>query len=401
MGIRAVLIVDNKLPQELLGEWVGGLPLLSRLLLSLRHAGVEEVSVAGKIPPRLIPADGGLRIPAVVPLEGQGFAEGPAPVLFLPVHGVVLHQALQPLPRGAVPEGLSYLLAPGVLLASPKVAETCRQNLLEGNRWDGILQNLEAWGMVERPGGMTGAWLPVRTAGERDLADRILFRSLGKETDGFMARHVDRHISRAMSRLLARTSVTPNQVSIGVLIVGLLGAWGLTHPTTDWRLAGAALFLLSSILDGVDGEIARLKFLESRLGGRLDLIVDNVIHVALFGGIGVGLYRESGLERYLVLGGLGMLGTALSAGSVLLGPPLRKGGEGPFFTSVAEGKGDGGGWQRALVRLSDAMARRDFAYALIPLAWVGWLGPCLWAAALGSNLYFVGLLFLRLTPTLR
>lgn len=401
MGIRAVLIVDNKLPQELLGEWVGGLPLLSRLLLSLRHAGVEEVSVAGKILPGLIPADGGLRIPAVVPLEGQGFAEGPAPVLFLPIQGVVLHQALQPLPRGAVPEGLSYLLAPGVLLASPKVAETCRQNLLEGNRWDGILQNLEAWGMVERHGGITGAWLPVRTAGERDLADRILFRSLGKETDGFMARHVDRHISRAMSRLLARTSVTPNQVSIGVLIVGLLGAWGLAHPTTDWRLAGAALFLLSSILDGVDGEIARLKFLESRLGGRLDLIVDNVIHVALFGGIGVGLYRESGLERYLVLGGLGMLGVALSAGSVLLGAPLRKGGEGPFFTSVAEGKGGGGGWRHALVRLSDALARRDFAYALIPLAWVGWLGPFLWAAALGSNLYFVGLLFLRLTPTLR
>ena len=41
-----------------------------------------------------------------------------------------------------------------------------------------------------------------------------------KDTDGFFARHFDRKISGAISRQLLKTPVTPNQVTIGVTLLG-------------------------------------------------------------------------------------------------------------------------------------------------------------------------------------
>ena len=51
-----------------------------------------------------------------------------------------------------------------------------------------------------------------------------------------------------------------------------------------WGLAGAALFQLQSIVDGVDGELARLLHKESRFGFWYDVGVDNVTHMAVFAG---------------------------------------------------------------------------------------------------------------------
>ena len=51
---------------------------------------------------------------------------------------------------------------------------------------------------------------------------------------------------------------------------------------------GALLFLAHSILDGCDGELARLKFQQSRWGGVLDFWGDNVVHTVIFGCMGIG-----------------------------------------------------------------------------------------------------------------
>ena len=47
------------------------------------------------------------------------------------------------------------------------------------------------------------------------------------------------------------------------------------------------------IIDGCDGEVARLKFQESRFGYLFDVTTDNIVHVAIFIGLGVGLYRAA------------------------------------------------------------------------------------------------------------
>ena len=66
------------------------------------------------------------------------------------------------------------------------------------------------------------------------------------------------------------------------VLIGLAGAAFFVSPRPALQFTGALLFLLHSILDGCDGELARLKFQESRFGGVLDFWGDNVVHSAVF-----------------------------------------------------------------------------------------------------------------------
>jgi 1L-myo-inositol 1-phosphate cytidylyltransferase / CDP-L-myo-inositol myo-inositolphosphotransferase len=130
--------------------------------------------------------------------------------------------------------------------------------------------------------------------------------SFAKETDGFMARHFDRRISGAVSRQLLKTPITPNQITIAVTVLGVVSGLYLAQPGYWPKVTGA-------FLDGCDGEVARAKKMTSRLGGWLDLWGDNIVHVAVFYGLSVGLFRDSGRESYLTLGTIAALGTLISA----------------------------------------------------------------------------------------
>lgn len=217
--------------------------------------------------------------------------------------------------------------------------------------------------------------------------------SFAKDTDGFFARHFDRKISGAISRLLLRTSVTPNQITLGVTCLGIYaGAW-MARPGNLPKVVGSLLFLLTSILDGCDGEIARAKKMSSKLGGWLDLWGDNIVHVAVFYGLSRGLYKDTWNPIYPLLGNCAVAGTLLSA-SLASYQTYRAGKS--SFTSVA-GRAEkvaSAGWKKALVQVSDALARRDFIYGVVVLALVGHLAWFLWALAIGVNVYAVVLLIL-------
>ena len=74
------------------------------------------------------------------------------------------------------------------------------------------------------------------------------------------------------------------------LAIGLLRRAVLpVRPAPPGSSSARSLFLTHSILDGCDGELARLKFLESPRGARLDFWGDNVVHVAVFGCMAAGL----------------------------------------------------------------------------------------------------------------
>ncbi len=118
--------------------------------------------------------------------------------------------------------------------------------------------------------------------------------TFAKDTDGFFARHFDRKISGAISRQLLKTPITPNQITVGVTLIGIGAGYLMAQPGYGTKVAGSLMFLLTSILDGCDGEIARAKKMISKIGGWLDLWGDNVVHVAVFYGLGVGLFRDTG-----------------------------------------------------------------------------------------------------------
>jgi phosphatidylglycerophosphate synthase len=221
--------------------------------------------------------------------------------------------------------------------------------------------------------------------------------AFAKDTDGFFARHFDRKISGAVSRQLLKTSVTPNQITVFVTLLGVLAGVCMAQPGYGPKVAGSFLFLLTSILDGCDGEVARAKKMTSKLGGWLDLWGDNVVHVAVFYGLGVGLLRDTDRVLYSKLGWAAVWGTLISASLASYQTWLK--GKSSFTSVVGDTKDLEGApaWRRRLVSLSDALARRDFVYGVVVLALVGRLDWFLWPCAIGVNLYAIVLVILFLS----
>ena len=156
----------------------------------------------------------------------------------------------------------------------------------------------------------------VETPADVRAAERRLLRSLVKDTDGFMARHVERPISLQISRRLAGTAITPNQMSLISIAVGICGGPFFLSSRPLMQTIGALLFLAHSILDGCDGELARLKFQQSRWGGVLDFWGDNVVHTVIFGCMAIGWSLSAAAIWPLWLGAAAVLGTLGSAGFV-------------------------------------------------------------------------------------
>nr|WP_233571001.1 CDP-alcohol phosphatidyltransferase family protein [Nocardiopsis sp. Huas11] len=99
---------------------------------------------------------------------------------------------------------------------------------------------------------------------------------------------VDPLASRLVKVTANRTSITPNQLTVAALVLGLGAAACFFLADWYWLLAGAILFHLSFVLDCMDGKIARLKGNGSVIGSWLDYVFDRIrvliCAVALMGG---------------------------------------------------------------------------------------------------------------------
>lgn len=232
----------------------------------------------------------------------------------------------------------------------------------------------------------TGAPMVLRTAADLPAAERRLLRALGKSTDGFMERNIERPVSRLISARLARLRVTPNQMTLVSALVGLAAAPFFLSASPLWQTAGALLFLAHSILDGCDGELARLKFQESRWGGILDFWVDNIVHSAIFGCMAIGWSTAIGAAWPLALGIAAVFGTLGSAGFVYWRVMRPKRGHGPLYVSVSTRPSGG------LTAMLDSLSRRDFIYLVLALSIPGKAAWFLAMAAVGAPAFFVLLL---------
>jgi phosphatidylglycerophosphate synthase len=241
--------------------------------------------------------------------------------------------------------------------------------------------------LLKRPHGRplpcpANRYLPVAVDGrpaehasaETRLAQALRFETL--ESDGILARTLDRHLSWRISSRLARTWITPNQVTLANTFLGLSAALMFATPNYWWRLLGSLLFLVSIVFDGVDGEVARLKMAETKFGGMFDKLTDNLVNVAVFAGLIVGCYRSSGSTAYLYLLAIMAVGFGFCAISVARAFKVS----GP----------DAEQWIGKVDRISG----RDFAYLLVILAIFNGLSLFVWAAAFGTYVFALGLWWL-------
>ena len=286
----------------------------------------------------------------------------------------------------------------GTAVCSPNFLDALRQEAERQNGdcsyYDGM-QKLAAAGQLAAHDIGKALWKGVDSPVALKAAETILFDSLRKPTDGFISRHLERHLSLAVTRVLMRTSVTPNVVTLAVICIGMVAAFLFAQLGYGPKVLGALVFWCASFLDGCDGELARLKFLESRLGGWLDLWADNLVHIMVFMGIGIGLWRDSRDAQWILLGIIAALGVFFSVAWVSWAVLRKKRGQGPLFTSVVAGElASRGSWTARWTQFADALSRRDFIFGIIFLALLGLLPAFLWAAAIGSHTYWIVLVLI-------
>jgi phosphatidylglycerophosphate synthase len=117
-----------------------------------------------------------------------------------------------------------------------------------------------------------------------------------KKHDQLWNTYVMRPLAAGAVAILAKTPVTPNQLTllnlfifIGAMVV--LVAW----PTWSGGLIAVALVELSYLFDCADGMLARHKKIASKTGHLFDFFMDESKATMLAGAVGVSLYRTGGL----------------------------------------------------------------------------------------------------------
>lgn len=365
---RAVLWVAHP---TVLRQRVAGMTVLERQLFAAARAGLTKLWVGARAPePKALAA---LRVPAGVELRWAESAGGLAgcepPYLGLSTDHFVRVDTLRHVASQRFEESVSYEDAGGtgviqaVLRRDDPVARH-KQPLPEGS------------------------YLRLTAPFDSEATVDWLMESGPKPSDGFMARHFDRRISLAVSRLLLDTAVTPNMMTLLSTAIGLCGAALFLDASRASVVSGSLLVWLHSVLDGCDGELARVRFQESAFGSALDFWGDNLVHMALFACLGLGLSRAGADGHVLALAGAAVAGVLASASTAW---SQRRGGG--SRAGVAEERA--GALHSRLARLETALAQRDFIYLLVLLALLDRTYEFLWAAAIGGALYFAIMLYLR------
>ena len=142
-------------------------------------------------------------------------------------------------------------------------------------------------------------WQDVDTFKMAREAEKRIMKSLVKSNDGPVSRYLNRPISQFMSRYFARWGIRPNAITTVVTLITLIAAAMVTSTQYRWIVLGGIMFQLTSILDGCDGEVARIAFRSSRFGAFYDVISDNFRYSIFFSCLGVGVFRTSGQVIYI------------------------------------------------------------------------------------------------------
>jgi phosphatidylglycerophosphate synthase len=136
-------------------------------------------------------------------------------------------------------------------------------------------------------------------------------------SDELINTYLLRPIAHLFVRLVYRTPITPNQVTMASIAVGIVaaavyGAAAIYRAADPFLVPVAGLCVtVKDLLDSADGQLARAKAMYSRTGRFLDSLGDIFVNFVVFGAISLVLYRSTGSSWYFLAGIAGFLGISL------------------------------------------------------------------------------------------
>jgi phosphatidylglycerophosphate synthase len=241
----------------------------------------------------------------------------------------------------------------------------------------------------------------MREPADVPVAELTLRRSSYKDTDAKFARF-NRRFSLPISVALIRTPLTANQLSVVLVAVGLYSGWLFSIGHYGAGVLAAFLSLAAGIVDGCDGEIARLKYQESALGCWIETFGDYSYYFAIFIGLTIGAVHQTGFELFYWVGAAALVGSVLTFGLLIYLRARITNGQPNRLHAVAKArfKAEPTLWSRLLWRVSFVATRAAMPYGIMGFAVLNILPVIVVLAAIGANVYWVSLL-LRLRDLLK
>lgn len=224
-------------------------------------------------------------------------------------------------------------------------------------------------------------WHKIESPADLKIAEKKLLKNIQNKTEGWVAPRLNKPISFAISRRLVRTPITPNQITSLNLVLAFLAFWLLTSLYFPVRILGAFLMQFSSIVDGCDGEVARLKLMSSKFGAWFDTCADDIANNLFFCGVFLGLWK-SGYGKFYYWGGWITLVASVGVTLIIYQQLIRKkkGANAKDFNPTFN-EGKKGSWFD-LVR--PVMKRDFFVVVMLVFFVLDWRVALFWISALGT-----------------
>ena len=235
------------------------------------------------------------------------------------------------------------------------------------------------------------------------LEREYLTRANGGDSEGFFTRII-RRFSIPLTRQLVRLPMTANQVTLAGFALSLLAGAAFSLGGYWWGIGGALLYYASMILDCSDGEVARAKLADSRLGAWLETVTDYLSYFAVLGGI---VWGDAVVEGFCRHSQAALVAAPATLAIIAIVGYQRvrvaRANPGAFDDALAAQLGQGSGVQRFGVWGRQLIKRSFLAHLIVFQALIGFLPALLeiWAMGAVGALVIVLAIHTHLVNTVR
>jgi len=202
----------------------------------------------------------------------------------------------------------------GIFICNPVIFDVLEQSISEGD--EGLSGGIKILAQRHKMKYMAledNFWIDVDDKTDRKNAEILICNKLKKNTDGPVSKILNRPISLRITKLLLKTGITPNQISILSTVIGLVGASFFFSGEYFYLILGGIIIHIHSIVDGCDGEVARLKLRQSKYGGWLDSVLDRYVDAAIILGLVYGYWSINGDITIWIIGFFALIGSFLNS----------------------------------------------------------------------------------------